>query len=113
MIDDETGLQNFLDGYKTIMKCACDICRKNDLKLIDKIFGSKVFEDVDGPEHYCSESGLEVIDVIEAFDLDHNFNLANVIKYVLRSEKKGSKIIDLQKAIYYINREIHKEEMGE
>ena len=35
---------------------------------------------VHNPSHYKS-GGIEVIDVIEAFEL--NFRLANVIKYVL------------------------------
>ena len=36
---------------------------------------------VDHPEHYQSNS-IEAIDVIEGFDL--NFNLGNVIKYILQ-----------------------------
>jgi hypothetical protein len=60
---------------------------------------------VNNPPHYQTESGLQPIDVIEKFDL--NFNLGNAIKYILRSGKKGSAQQDLQKAIYYLSREIN------
>ena len=52
-------------------------------------------EKINHPNHYQGE-GLEVIDVIEAFNL--NFNLGNTIKYVLRAGRKDSKIEDLEKA---------------
>jgi len=60
---------------------------------------------VNNPSHYTS-GGIKVIDVIEAFDL--NFRLANVIKYVLRAGRKGDKLQDLEKAIWYLDREIDK-----
>ena len=54
---------------------------------------------------YYMRNGIEVFDVIEAFDL--NFNLGNVIKYVCRAGKKDECIIsDLLKARDYIDREI-------
>ncbi len=61
------------------------------------------------PSHYRSLSGLEAIDVIENFGLDKNFNLGNVIKYILRSGKKGSSLEDLTKASWYLSREIAKD----
>lgn len=60
---------------------------------------------IDHPEHYQSSS-IEAIDVIESFDL--NFNLGNVIKYILRAERKGNKKQDLEKAQWYLNRELSK-----
>lgn len=56
------------------------------------------------PDYYKAK-GVETIDVIEAFDL--NFNLGNVIKYVLRAGKKQGeeKEKDLNKACFYICRE--------
>jgi hypothetical protein len=60
---------------------------------------------VHNPSHYKS-GGIEVIDVIEAFDL--NFRLANVIKYVLRAGRKGDMLQDLEKAAWYLDREIDK-----
>lgn len=61
-------------------------------------------EMVNHPDHYQTRSGIEVIDVIEAFDL--GFNLGNVTKYVLRSEKKFNTLEDLKKAKWYLEREI-------
>ncbi len=64
-------------------------------------------EDVDHPTHYQG-SKIEVIDVIEDFDL--GFLLGNVIKYVLRAGYKDDRLEDLQKAQWYLNREIKNEE---
>ena len=56
-------------------------------------------------KNYYIRNGIEVFDVIEAFDL--NFNLGNVVKYVCRAGKKDECIIsDLLKARDYIDREI-------
>jgi hypothetical protein len=61
-------------------------------------------EMVNHPDHYQGSGGMEVIDIIENYDL--GFSLGNAIKYILRSNKKGSAKQDLKKAIWYINREI-------
>jgi hypothetical protein len=65
-------------------------------------------DSVEHPQHYHSKSGIEVIDVIEAFEL--NFRLGNAVKYILRSGKKKTSPgpEDLKKAIWYLNREIEK-----
>lgn len=60
---------------------------------------------VNHPEHYQGK-GLEVIDIIDAFEL--NFSLGNAIKYILRADKKGNRKQDLEKARWYINKEITK-----
>jgi hypothetical protein len=58
---------------------------------------------VNHPKHYTSHpSGIEVIQITE----HENFCRGNAIKYLLRAGKKGSEIEDLQKAAWYINREI-------
>jgi len=62
-------------------------------------------EEVNHPEHYQG-NGIEVIVVIDYFDL--NFNLGNAIKYILRTDKKGFKKKDLSKAVWYLNRELEK-----
>lgn len=59
---------------------------------------------VNHPEHYQGKNGMEAIDIIEAFDL--NFNLGNVIKYVVRAGKKSEAKEDLLKAAWYLQREI-------
>lgn len=58
---------------------------------------------VNHPSHYQG-NGLEAIDVIESFSL--GFNIGNVIKYLLRAGRKESYIQDLEKAKWYLEREI-------
>ena len=58
---------------------------------------------VNHPSHY-NKGKIEVIDVIEAWKL--GFNLGNVVKYVARADNKGERLEDLQKALWYLQREI-------
>jgi hypothetical protein len=58
------------------------------------------------PNHYKEK--VQPIDLIEAFDL--NFNLGNVVKYVSRAGRKGDTLEDLEKAFYYLKREMQKYE---
>jgi len=78
------------------MSGECDKCGEHTLecKCIDK---------VNHPPHYQS-STIEVIEVIEAFGL--GFNLGNAIKYILRAGKKNLLVEDLEKAVWYLKREI-------
>lgn len=60
---------------------------------------------IDHPKHYGGDDNPhEPIKVIEHYNL--NFNLGNVIKYVLRD--KWDNLEDLKKAQWYLNREIEK-----
>lgn len=59
---------------------------------------------VNHPPHYKTASGLEAIDVIEAFGL--GFHLGNTVKYILRHQNKGAALQDLKKARWYLDREI-------
>jgi hypothetical protein len=60
---------------------------------------------VNHPAHYGGGDNMyEAIKVIEAWEL--NFNLGNSVKYIARAGKKGSKIQDLEKARWYLDREI-------
>jgi hypothetical protein len=75
-----------------------------DLPLMPAVKPPKdVMDDVNSPAHYI-KNGFEVIDIIEAFRL--NYQLGNVVKYVLRHQEKGNPLKDLKKARWYINREI-------
>ena len=58
---------------------------------------------VNHPSHY-TQGGIETIDFIEAKGL--GYNLGNVIKYITRADYKGNRIEDLQKAKWYLEREI-------
>lgn len=62
-------------------------------------------EMVNHPDHYQGNK-MEVIDIIEDYEL--GFNLGNTIKYVLRADKKGNKKQDLEKAKWYLERELSK-----
>ena len=53
---------------------------------------------------YYDGNSLHAIDIIEDFNL--NFCLGNAIKYILRSNKKGEKQRDIEKAIWYLEREL-------
>jgi hypothetical protein len=60
---------------------------------------------VNHPSHYKT-GGIETIDFIEAKNL--NYNMGNAVKYISRAEHKGNKKQDLEKAVWYLNREISK-----
>ena len=60
---------------------------------------------VSHPSHYQSKSGLEVIDVIEAFTAElkgiEATDTGNVIKYICRWKDKNG-VQDLEKAMWYL-----------
>jgi hypothetical protein len=58
------------------------------------------------PTHYQGKDGVQVMDVIEMFNLD--YCLGNAAKYILRAGKKNgeSEVTDLEKARWYLNRRI-------
>lgn len=60
---------------------------------------------VNHPSHY-NKGKYEVIDVIDDWKL--GFNLGNAIKYIARAEHKGKTLEDLEKAKWYVNREIER-----
>lgn len=63
-----------------------------------------VVDMVNHPSHY-KVGGIETIDFIEAKGL--SYNLGNVIKYVTRAGHKGDRKQDLEKARWYLDREIN------
>ena len=60
-------------------------------------------DNIFSPKHY-THGKYEVIDVIEDWDL--NFRLANAIKYIARHKHKGKPLEDLEKALWYLQREV-------
>ena len=68
--------------------------------------GREVRDTVNHPSHYAEgwSNGAEVIDITENL----NFNRGNAVKYVARAGRKDAmKVIeDLEKARWYIDREI-------
>ena len=64
---------------------------------------------VSHPPHYTKhQSGIECIQIVEWM----GFNLGNAVKYIWRADEKGNAIEDLQKAVWYVNREIQKRAKG-
>ena len=66
-----------------------------------------MLEEIHHPNHYGGGHNVyEAIKVIEAWDL--GFNLGNTVKYISRAGKKDSSklIVDLEKALFYLKREI-------
>lgn len=72
----------------------------------DKI-NPETTESVQSPAHYQLADGLEAIDVIDQSVEDPaSFYRGNALKYLLRAGKKGDAKQDLEKARYYIDREL-------
>ena len=57
------------------------------------------------PKHYTAHpSGIECITITEHM----NFCLGNAVKYIWRADLKGNDVQDLEKAAFYIAREIER-----
>lgn len=69
--------------------------------------GDKNIDLVNHPPHYKSKSGLETIDVIDAFTSELNgteaYYIGNILKYLCRWKQKDG-FRDLRKARWYLNR---------
>ena len=66
-------------------------------------------EMVNHPEHYGGQDNpYEVVKVCEAWGLDYDACLFNVVKYVARAGKKDDtkELEDLKKAAFYLERKI-------
>ena len=112
---EEAG--NFRDAMEVLafQAKACGLAvniESSDLKRALSSAPALCQDDVNHPSHYASESGLEAIEVIEAF-FHGNAYLANTFKYIARAGKKGGeakRLEDLKKARWYLEREIKREE---
>lgn len=62
---------------------------------------------VNSPAHYV-QNNYEVVDIAEAFGIDQDAYLFNVLKYILRAGKKEKDkfVQDLEKASWYLKRRI-------
>lgn len=63
---------------------------------------------INHPSHYSN--GIEVIDFLESKGMGPGFCRGNAIKYICRAGLKdpSKEIEDLKKAIFYLEREIHR-----
>ena len=79
--------------------------KKNLTFKKEKKLSSSAHDPVNHPKHYTEHpSGIECIQITEHM----GFNLGNAMKYIWRADLKHNVIEDLQKAVWYINREIEK-----
>lgn len=95
---------------KTPAKAGSLIKTDDAPRIVAEHFGvdiDKAHDPVNHPEHY-KVGGIETIDFIEAKSL--SYNLGNVVKYITRADHKGNKLQDLQKAQWYLSREITKQQ---
>jgi len=64
-----------------------------------------VNDNVNNPKHYTSHpSGIDCIQITEHM----GFCLGNAMKYIWRADLKGDAIEDLEKAVWYVRREIER-----
>ena len=64
---------------------------------------AKMQDQVNHPPHYTAHpSGVECIEITEHL----NFCIGNAVKYLWRAGLKGDALEDLQKAAWYVQREI-------
>lgn len=60
-------------------------------------------DEINHPAYYTKGS-IEVISAIEDWKLE--YHEGNVVKYIARAQHKRSRIVDLKKAAWYLNRRI-------
>lgn len=122
IIDDVTYISSIEDAEGLCIGCAAYnnemLCEKlsgdctkdcTNLKIIWKRkyadLENKPDDIVNHPSHYTSHpSGIECIQITEHM----GFNLGNAVKYIWRCDLKKDAIEDLEKAKWYIEREINK-----
>lgn len=113
-VDIENCYFFYVDGRdRSFMYYVSDVCENVPLSQNGTDINSEkkeIKELVNHPSHY-NKGKYEVIDVIEDWGL--GFSLGNAIKYIARCEHKGNKKQDLEKAIFYLKRELERENSDE
>ena len=82
----------------------------NDIRFFEtEDYYETTNDTINHPSHY-TDGKIETIDYIE--DKNLSYHLGNAVKYISRAGKKDKDtyIQDLQKAIWYLNREIERYE---
>ncbi len=87
------------------------MCSKEEISGTPLDVSSRIIivNDATRPNHYGGKDSVyEVFNVLEAWGLDKDFYLGNVIKYLARAGKKSKTTTkeDLQKALVYLQRRI-------
>ena len=113
MSEETHGCSNCYNKIRKNGREDCSICvaNENDPTCVPSQWtpypeDSKPSDPVNHPDHYKTKTGLETIDVIEAFTDGligiEATDTGNVIKYICRWKKKNG-LQDLQKAQWYLN----------
>mgnify|MGYP003660215889 CR=1 FL=1 len=73
------------------------------MKVLPVFVEIKMYDPVNHPAHYTGHpSGVECIDITQSM----NFCLGNAVKYIWRADLKNDAVQDLEKAVWYIQKEI-------
>jgi hypothetical protein len=100
----KTGTTVVLRSLSEGKQSKCYYCESYD--VVETPFASRP-ETVDHPAHYGGENNpYEHIKVCEAWGW--NYHRGNATKYICRAGKKNDAIEDLEKAAWYLNREIER-----
>jgi hypothetical protein len=87
------------------------ICSKEEITGAPVDVSNRIIivNDATRPNHYGGKDSVyEVFNVLEAWGIDKDFYLGNVLKYLARAGKKNktTEKEDLQKALVYLQRRI-------
>ncbi len=87
------------------------MCSKEEMAVPAKDIESRIIivNDSTRPNHYGGAgTTYEVFNVLEAWGIDKDFYLGNVVKYIARAGKKNKSTEkeDLKKALVYLQRRI-------
>ena len=100
------GLIKNINYNDKIIQIDDEVYSISDIVSIKRYKESDKQDMVNHPDHYISETGLETIDVIEAFTFDlkgiEATDTGNVLKYMCRWKSKNG-LEDLKKAQWYLN----------
>jgi hypothetical protein len=103
--------KKFKMGVQYVYKLRADIkldkaltmSKPSAMWLVKRSSVTEVKDNINSPAHY-KVGGIETIDFIEAKSF--NYNLGNVVKYISRADHKDTKLDNLKKAQWYLNREV-------
>lgn len=105
---EEETVEEYIRALTEAVKNSVQMVFDNHIiQLAQKTESVDEHDSVNHPSHY-TDGKIEVIDFIE--DKGLNFHRGNAVKYIARAGKKnpGKEIEDLEKAVWYINREIER-----
>ena len=100
------------ENFKEVDEKFQELMEKANNRLIE-VNSVTTSDNIKSPDHYVSDSGIEVFDVQEAFIHELKGMAAsywcNIVKYILRFQRKNG-VEDLKKAKYYLEKLIEEEQ---